>query len=70
MAGDDIADLMPLIESRWDSVPLGNVTVFVNGDRGKNYPSQSDYVSRGVPFISAADLMDGRVDAGNCTFIT
>ena len=70
MAGDDIADLMPLIESRWDSVPLGNVTVFVNGDRGKNYPSQSDYVSRGIPFISAADLMDGRVDAENCTFIT
>jgi type I restriction enzyme S subunit len=70
MAGDDIADLIPLIESRWESVPLGNVTVFVNGDRGKNYPSQSDYVSRGVPFISAADLMGGRVDAGNCTFIT
>jgi type I restriction enzyme S subunit len=70
MAGEGIADLAPLIQSRWDSVQLGNVAVFINGDRGKNYPSQSDYVPRGIPFISAADLVDGRVDAGNCTFIT
>ena len=48
-------------ESAFDLVPLGNVASFINGDRSANYPKGDDYVADGIPFISAADLSDGRV---------
>lgn len=54
---------------RWDLVPLGSVANFVNGDRGENYPSQNDYVTSGIPFISATDLVDGSTDSHNATKI-
>ena len=39
---------------------LGDIADFINGDRGKNYPSQSDIVPFGdVPFVNAGHL-DGR----------
>lgn len=41
---------------------LGDLAVFVNGDRGKNYPKEVDFVSNGLPFISAADIASGRLD--------
>ena len=38
-------------------VKLGNIAVLINGDRGKNYPSQADIVSNGdVPFVNAGHL--------------
>lgn len=47
--------------SRPPSVPLGSLADFVNGDRGKKYPSGDAFVAEGIPFISAADIADGRV---------
>jgi len=43
-------------------VPLGDVARFINGDRSTNYPKGGDYVDDGTPFISAADLDEGRVE--------
>lgn len=43
------------------SVPLKSVVTFINGDRSTNYPKADDYTSGGIPFISAADLCDGRI---------
>jgi len=43
-------------------VPLGDVTDFINGDRSSNYPKGEDYVDVGIPFVSATDLENGRVD--------
>ena len=41
-------------------VKLGEVSVLINGDRGKNYPSQADILSDGdIPFVNAGHL-DGR----------
>lgn len=41
-------------------VKLGDVAILINGDRGKNYPSQIDIVPNGdVPFVNAGHL-DGR----------
>ena len=38
-------------------VKLGDISVLINGDRGKNYPSQADIVSDGeVPFVNAGHL--------------
>lgn len=48
--------------SNFPSAPLSTVAAFINGDRSTNYPKGEDYVDEGVPFISAADLENGRVD--------
>lgn len=37
-------------------VPFSEYVDFINGDRGKNYPKEKDYVDKGIPFISAKDL--------------
>ena len=42
-------------------VKLGDIAVLINGDRGKNYPSQNDIVPNGdIPFVNAGHL-DGRI---------
>lgn len=39
-------------------VSLGNLAKFINGDRGKNYPSKDSFVDEGIPFINAGCLSD------------
>lgn len=51
-------------------VELGSVCEFENGDRGKNYPSRSDQVEEGVPFINAGCLKDMGIDTEKLNFIT
>lgn len=53
----------------WEDDTLGNHCTFFNGDRGKNYPSTSDYVSEGLPFINAGDL-DGKHISEKCAKIS
>ncbi|MDO8370313.1 MAG: hypothetical protein Q7T39_00140 [Polaromonas sp.] len=48
--------------SKFPPAPLSAVAGFINGDRSTNYPKGDDYVNEGVAFISAADLVNGRVD--------
>jgi type I restriction enzyme, S subunit len=40
----------------WKWCRLGSLALFVNGDRGKNYPNKSEYVPTGVPFINAGHI--------------
>jgi type I restriction enzyme S subunit len=40
-----------------------------DGNHGSDHPKSSDYVSSGVPFIMANNLVDGTVDIDNCKFI-
>jgi type I restriction enzyme S subunit len=54
----------------WSTSTLDNAADFINGDRGKNYPSSSDYVASGIPFVSASDLDGRRVDLSGATFIS
>ena len=35
---------------------LGNVSEFINGDRGKNYPNKVEYVPEGVPWINTGHI--------------
>jgi type I restriction enzyme S subunit len=39
-----------------NEVTLNEAALFLNGDRGKNYPSGSDFKDNGIPFINAGDL--------------
>jgi type I restriction enzyme S subunit len=41
-----------------------------DGNHGEIHPTKADYVDEGVPFIMAADLIDGRVDTQGCRFIS
>lgn len=40
-----------------------------DGNHGEIHPTKADYVEAGVPFIMAADLVDGTVDTLGCRFI-
>ena len=38
-------------------VKLGDIAVLINGDRGKNYPSQKEIItSGGIQFVNAGQL--------------
>ena len=54
----------------WEIKKLGEVATFINGDRGKNYPSQNDFVKEGIPFINAGHLVDGCVDFSSMNYIS
>ncbi len=54
----------------WEVRELGSLAKFLNGDRGKNYPSKTDFVSEGIPFINAGHLDGGKVDFNGMNYIT
>ena len=47
------ARFIEMFNQEGSHVPLINLCQFINGDRGKNYPSSDDIVDSGVPFINA-----------------
>lgn len=54
----------------WVEKTLGDVCKFENGDRGKNYPSRSNFVESGFAFINAGHIDDGIVDFSKMNYIT
>ena len=57
-------------KSKWEYKKLGEVAKFINGDRGVNYPSQSDFVEVGVPFVNAGHLKNNTIDYSSMNYIT
>ena len=55
--------------SKWEYKKLGEVAKFINGDRGVNYPSQSDFVEFGVPFVNAGHLKNNAIDFSSMNYI-
>ncbi len=53
----------------WLTHSLGELCVFENGDRGKNYPSKSMFVDCGIPFVNAGHLENGSVKLNELNFI-
>ena len=52
-------------------VRLGDVCRFINGDRGKNYPSQAEISSNGdIPFINAGHIVGGKLDFSEMNYIS
>ena len=41
-----------------------------DGNHGKIHPKSTDYVTQGIPFIMANDLVNGRVDYQHCAYIS
>ena len=58
------------MRKEWEYKKLGEVATFINGDRGKNYPSAKDFVESGVPFINAGHLNNGIINYDKMNYIT
>lgn len=50
-------------------VKLKDICEFINGDRGKNYPSIKDFVQKGIPFINAGHIVENRLSLENMNYI-
>lgn len=54
-----------------EKVKLGDVSKLINGDRGKNYPSQADITEDGeIPFVNAGHLNGREIDFSDMNFIS
>ena len=56
--------------SMHQAIDKGIIEKPLDGNHGEKHPKTSDYVSAGIPFIMANNLVDGSVDLENCAFIT
>ena len=73
-----LADLDNLIKSQFiemfdnltNTAKLVDVCKFINGDRGKNYPSGSDIVKKGIPFINAGHLENNSISFSEMNYLT
>ena len=55
----------------WQNIKFGHVVSLINGDRGKNYPNQSEYVKDGVAFINTGHIEpDGSLSLPRMNFIS
>ena len=54
-----------------EKVKLGDVSKLINGDRGKNYPSQADITEDGeIPFVNAGHLNGRIIDFSEMNYIS
>ncbi len=59
------------LPSGWEWVKFGELSEFINGDRGSNYPNKSEYVESGVPWINTGHIEpNGTLTSCNMNFIT
>ena len=64
-------DIPHTIPTKWCWCNFGEVVWFINGDRGKNYPNRSEYVSSGIPWINTGHINpDGSLSKEKMNFIT
>ena len=57
------------MKAGWEAATLGEVCLFENGDRGKNYPGRKAFVPSGIPFINAGHIADGEIDWDGMNYI-
>lgn len=65
----DTTDL-PKLPEGWVWATIEQLATLHNGDRGKNYPSRSDFVSSGIPFVNAGHLQDGCLLKDRLDYVT
>lgn len=63
---DELAEL----PEDWVWAKLGELGLFINGDRGKNYPSKNTLVESGIPFINAGHIQNGIINLSEMNYIT
>ncbi|MBM2715843.1 restriction endonuclease subunit S [Mesorhizobium caraganae] len=64
------------VDDGWTAVSIGSLVEEgilakpQDGNHGEIHPKKADFVSSGIPFVMASDLVDGTVDQTNCYFIS
>ena len=58
------------IPESWKWVRFSDIAMFENGDRSSAYPTEKDYVSKGIPFFGAKDIKGTRLSFDNVRFIS
>lgn len=59
------------IPDNWEWVKFGEVSLFINGDRSKNYPNKSEYVNEGIPWINTGHIeRTGKLSTKAMNYIT
>lgn len=61
---------LPGYSEEWKRYILKDVCLVLNGDRGNNYPADSEFVDIGIPFVNAGHLRNGVIDFSNMDYIT
>lgn len=54
----------------YEFVQFGSVCTFENGDRGKNYPNEKDFVETGIPFVNGGHIINGKIDISQLNYIS
>lgn len=63
------------IPKSWNEITFENalnlkiIEEIQDGNHGAQHPKASDYAERGVPFVMARDLKDGKIDLTNINYI-
>ena len=68
-------DWISSIPEHWKTISVSNlirsnVMEIQDGNHGELHPKTDDYVERGIPFIMANDIRNGRVSLSDCKFIS
>jgi type I restriction enzyme, S subunit len=58
------------LPNSWVWAKTKEIGLIINGDRGKNYPSRQHYILEGIPFLSAGNLSDGKINLTTLNFIS
>ena len=53
-----------------EAIEAGYIEKPFDGNHGGKHPKSSEYVECGTPFLMANNIVDGKVDLVNCSFIT
>ncbi len=67
---------LPTLPNGWQRLTVaelvreGMIEKPLDGNHGEIHPKGSDFVSSGIPFVMASDVVNGMVDLKGCNFIT
>jgi restriction endonuclease S subunit len=59
-----------LLSDQDENVPLTNLAILENGDRGSNYPNKNMREHTGIPFINAGHIGEGKLDMSQMDYIS
>jgi type I restriction enzyme S subunit len=69
--GDTVPEIrFPGFTDAWEQRKLGEWCNFINGDRSSNYPSATEFVEDGIPFVGSDSLGSTLIDKTKLRFIT
>lgn len=58
------------VPAHWTVTTVKNICYLIDGDRGVNYPNESDYVDNGIPFFSSKNITDFELTTNNLSYIS